>query len=324
MLNMQRIDERCQFDFSKLEFLRDDEYDVIEGDDEWLPMETTSSSCKPGAVAFKRRNKKTVWKNPRCNGLTHASVPLVLTDCIGTQAVISECAAHPFRPDIEAGTLRWWASLSRGRRQIQQHCEELTLTCPSDFGFMILTRCPPDTWTKVTTLRVQECHRQPQREYHECHLSHSFGKFLRLCTPSLKTLIIEGPRQHEFESDLLLNALCRGTLPDMDTAVCMDSYSGFFVNNYSRAVVNDSYIRLPKKTALRALGPLVNPHNVSRFFNLSVGPNSLSKLRCLSMKIGGGRNLEDLCKGLVGKTPVLTELFIFLDSVRMIILSHLF
>ena len=201
VLNMQRIDEFGQFDFRKLDFLRDDEYDVIEGDDEWLPMETTSSSCKPGTAAFKTRNKKTVWKNPWCHRPKHATIPVVLTDCIGTQAVLSECAAHPFRPAVQAGTLRWWASLSRGRGQIQQHCEELTLTCPSGFGFMILTRCPPDTWTKLTTLRVQRCCQETYTDLiFDRELSQNFGKFLRLCTHSLKTLIIEGPHP-DFAAD---------------------------------------------------------------------------------------------------------------------------
>ena len=80
-----------------------------------------------------RHNKKAVSKYPLGNAKA------LLTNCLGRKAMLSECAAHPFRPDIESGTLRWWTSLTQGRSQIRQRCEELTLTCPSSFGFSLLT-----------------------------------------------------------------------------------------------------------------------------------------------------------------------------------------
>ena len=270
----------------------------------------------------------------RCPFLKHdwhnkmaANAKAVLTNCIGGKATLSECAAHPFRPDVESGTLRWWISLTQGRSQIRQRCEELTLTCPSSFGFSLLTQPlgkhhSTEMWPKMTTLRVQMC---PgfDRDDLEWHTG-TFLEFLRLCTPSLEKLIIENSfttSYEDFESDLLLGSLCR-KLTDV-TVVCIINTiprgwgSAFNVCPHD----DDGNIRcLPEKTALRALGPLWFD-DIIDFFNHSVGPKSLAELRCLYLWLSGPDHLADFCTSIVGKTPLLTELFIHIDTVSMMILT---
>ena len=56
------------------------------------------------------------------------------------------------------------------------------------------------------------------------------------------------------------------------------------------------------------------------FFDLSVGPKSLAELRCLSLELSGSADLANFCNSIVGKTPLLAELFITIDSVQMTIL----
>ena len=234
-----------------------------------------------------------------------------------------ECHAHPWRPEEEAGTARWWLALpADARAKLRSHCTSLVLHCASSFGVSVLLHDDPlgsdrlgQVWGRVAAVHVVVCGGCCDEESGLVDgLPDSIDSFLSECCPALKKVFMELPPP---KWDIEPAPFCQKTLQTVPGVQDLLHFGEYFLCNCRWTVADE----MPAMSSLRATSDFATDEVGTTVASqiLAHPPSSLMNLKCLSATMSGAQGdagVVDNVRALALRCPALTHLFISVDSIE--------